>query len=392
MNVEVIPEAVMTPCPTVVKVIGAGGGGSNAVNRMIEFGIDNVQFIAVNTDVQALSRCNAAKKVPIGGKLTKGLGAGGKPTVGENAAIEDREKLENVLRGADMIFVTAGMGGGTGTGSAPVIAQTARELDALTVAVVTKPFDFEGKHKMKLAEEGIEKLREQVDALIVIPNTNLLQDEDKDTPMSVSFRKADDVLRAGVQGISDLITHVGDMNIDFADVREAMKDKGDALLGIGCGSGVNKGLDAAKEAVHNPLYETNSIDGATHILVNITCNSKFSGVEYREVMDFITENADPDAVIKIGLVFDDAMEDAVKVTVVATGFQNVAKAAELNAKKVEEEKRPGSNELFDLDGLLKTGKQKTNLPDIESDLDTPTIMRQNRFTLLDTRRQAGGGA
>ncbi|MFA5853434.1 MAG: cell division protein FtsZ, partial [Spirochaetales bacterium] len=242
MAIEIIDDDSAVN-PTLIKVIGAGGGGSNAVNRMIAGGLKNVQFIAVNTDLQDLGRSKAEIKLGIGTKLTKGLGAGGKPDVGEKAAVEDREMIEQSLRGADMVFVTTGLGGGTGTGSAPIIAQTARDLGALTVAVVTKPFAFEGKVVGRIAEEGLEKLRQAVDTVIVIPNQNLLKVVDKRTPIKQAFLLADDVLRQGVQGISDLITLAGDINIDFADVRTVMQGQGDAIMGIGVGSGENRSVD-----------------------------------------------------------------------------------------------------------------------------------------------------
>ncbi|MDR2841932.1 MAG: cell division protein FtsZ, partial [Spirochaetaceae bacterium] len=241
MNIlGVAEEQIAGPSATVIKVVGAGGGGSNAINRMIECGVENVQFITANTDLQALNKSKAILRLPIGSKLTHGLGAGGKPEVGENAALEDREMIENAIRGANMVFVTTGMGGGTGTGSAPVIAQIARECGALTMGVVTKPFDFEGKYKMRLAEEGIAKMRSAVDCLIVIPNQNLYRIVDKHTPMREAFLKVDDVLRQGIQGISDMITRNGEINIDFADVREFTKDQGAALIGIGYGTGDNR--------------------------------------------------------------------------------------------------------------------------------------------------------
>jgi len=251
-----------TANPTVIKVIGAGGGGSNAVNRMIESGIKNVEFIVVNTDLQALAGSHAHQKIGIGSKLTGGLGAGGKPEIGEQAAEEDFETIENVLKGADMVFITAGMGGGTGTGAAPIIAKIAKQQGALTVGVVTKPFDFEGRAKMRLADEGICKLREEVDTLIVIPNQHLLRIVDKKTPIKQAFLVADDVLRQGVQGISDLITQPGEVNIDFADVRTTMQGKGDAILGVGAGSGDSRALDAATAAITNPLLEDSHIEGA----------------------------------------------------------------------------------------------------------------------------------
>ncbi|MBN2874013.1 MAG: cell division protein FtsZ, partial [Spirochaetales bacterium] len=267
---------------TVIKVIGAGGGGSNAVNRMMEAGLRNVEFIVANTDLQALGRSRAAVKLGLGAKITHGLGAGGKPEIGEKAAMEDRAVVSEALQGADMVFITAGMGGGTGTGSAPVIAQIAKELGALTVAIVTKPFDFEGKVKMRLAEEGIEKLREAVDTLIIIPNQHLLKIVEKRTPIREAFKLADDVLRQGVQGISDLITVAGEINIDFADVNTVMSGQGDAIMGIGTARGDNRAVEAAEKAVSNPLLEDARIDGAKSILINITGGESFTLNEYEE--------------------------------------------------------------------------------------------------------------
>ena len=312
--------------PTVIKVIGAGGGGSNAVNRMIEAGLQHVEFIVANTDKQALNKSVAEKRIVIGSKLTNGLGAGGKPEVGEKAAIEDTEVIENVLKGADMVFVTAGMGGGTGTGAAPIIAKIAKSLGALTVGVVTKPFDFEGKVKMQLAEEGIRKLHEEVDTLIVIPNQHLLSIVDKKTSIRDAFRKADDVLREGVQGISDLITHSGDVNIDFADVKTTMEGKGDAILGVGYGSGENRAVDAATAAINNPLLEDSHIEGAKNILVNIKCGEDFSLAETEEINNIIRSTADPDVLFIYGQFIDPTMNDDVAVTVIATGFPSGKKS------------------------------------------------------------------
>lgn len=306
--------------PTVIKVIGAGGGGSNAVNRMIEEGLQHVEFIVANTDKQALNKSVAENKLVIGSKLTNGLGAGGKPEIGEKAAIEDSEAIANILRGADMVFVTAGMGGGTGTGAAPIIAKIAKEQGALTVGVVTKPFNFEGNVKMKLAEEGIRKLHEQVDTLIVIPNQYLLSVVDKKTSIKEAFRIADDVLRQGVQGISDLITHPGEVNIDFADVRTTMEGKGDAILGIGEASGENRAVDAATQAISNQLLKDSQIDGAKNILVNIRCSEDFSLIETEEIVNLIRQSADPDVLLIYGQIIDPNMTDTVSVTVIATGF------------------------------------------------------------------------
>jgi cell division protein FtsZ len=321
MNIQVLEENVSGPNPTIIRVIGAGGGGSNAVNRMIECGLQRVQFIAANTDQQALNMSKAGVKLPIGSKLTGGLGAGGKPEVGEKAAMEDREMIANALKGADMVFVTAGMGGGTGTGAAPVIAQVARENGALTVGVVTKPFDFEGRYKLRLAEEGIAKMRDAVDTLIVIPNQHLLKVVDQRTPIKEAFLKADDVLRQGVQGISDLITVPGIINIDFADVKTTMHGQGDALMGIGIGMGDNRAIEAASNAVDNPLLEDTTIEGAQHILINLSGGEDVSLLEFQEVVNIITANADPDAMIIAGTALDMTLADKIQVTVIATGFQ-----------------------------------------------------------------------
>ena len=306
--------------PTVIKVIGVGGGGSNAVNRMIAAGLENVEFCAVNTDLQALQRSNAEVRLPLGSELTGGLGAGGKPEIGEKAALEDKNEIQRVVQGADMVFITAGMGGGTGTGAAPIIAQVAKDMGILTVAVVTKPFDFERSYKMRLAEEGLARLRESVDTLIIIPNQHLLKIVDKKTPITKAFLVADDVLRQAVQGISDLITKPGEINIDFADVRTIMSGQGEALMGIGVGDGDNRAVDAATAAINNPLLEDASIEGAKGILVNVCGGLDFALSEYEEILNIITANTDPDALIISGTALDELMENEVKVSVIATGF------------------------------------------------------------------------
>ena len=318
MDLEVMDERVMGK--TVIKVIGCGGGGSNAVARMIQVGVQGVDFVAANTDLQALGSSLAAIKVPFGRQVTCGLGAGGKPEIGEQAAEEDKEMIQNVLKGADMVFVTAGMGGGTGTGSAPVIARIAKELGCLTVAVVTRPFRFEKQRKMELAEAGIEKLRKHVDTLITIPNENLLKLVDKRTPIRDAFLKADDVLRMGVQGISNLITKPGEINIDFADVRTVMEGQGDSLMGIGEGWGDNRAVDAATMAIENPLLDDVNIEGASGLLVNVTVGPDFSLFEYNEIMDIISSRVDSNATVIAGQDSDDNLDDHVRVTVIATGF------------------------------------------------------------------------
>ena len=390
MELEILEETLGNK--TVIKVIGAGGGGSNAVNRMIACGVKGVEFIATNTDLQALDKSDAPIKLPLGSKLTGGLGAGGNPEIGAQAADEDKETLKNVLKGADMVFITAGMGGGTGTGSAPIIARIARELGALTVAVVTKPFGFEQRRKMGLAEDGIDKLYKEVDTLITIPNENLMKIVEKNTPIREAFLMADDVLRMGVQGISDLITQHGDINIDFADVKAVMRSQGEALMGIGMGRGDNRAIDAATSAINNPLLEDASIDGAKGLLVNVSGGSSLTLAEYKEVMDIIAENIDPDATVIPGTTIDDSMEDEIKVTVIATGFRNrhdeSEKPEETNIPEI-----PGHSDeilpyekwksFYDDDnsaaeGLSSPFQSLVGAGPTESDLYVPTYLRNRK--------------
>lgn len=330
MDIEVLGQQNVSP--TVIKVIGAGGGGSNAVNRMIACGLENVEFIVANTDVQALNYSNATQKIPIGSKLTGGLGAGGKPEIGEKAAQEDTETIKEILKGANMVFVTAGMGGGTGTGAAPVIAKIAREQGALTVGVVTKPFEYEGKVKMALAEEGIKKLKAAVDTLIVIPNQNLLKIVDKKTPIKEAYRMADDVLRQGVQCISDLITKPGFVNVDFADVKTTMENKGDAIMGSGIGKDENRAVDAATNAINNPLLEDSRIDGAKNILISITGDDSLSLVETEEIAKIVTATADDDALIITGTAIDQNMNGEILVSVIATGFNSDSRSTKITER------------------------------------------------------------
>ena len=308
--------------PTIIKVVGVGGAGGNAVNRMIASGLKKVSFVALNTDVQALQRSNAQTRIAIGRELTGGLGAGGQPEIGEKAAMESKEEIKAELENTDMVFITAGMGGGTGTGAAAVVAEIAKSCNALTVAVVTTPFAFEGKKKFELAQQGIERLRKQVDTLILIPNQYLLKVVENNTPIKQAFLIADDVLYQGVQGISELITEPGEINIDFADVKTVMKGKGDALMGIGFGEGANRAVDAAKEAISNPLLENASIDGAKSVLVNIAGSDSLTLQEYQDVVELITANCAEDALIIAGQAFNPELGDRIKVTVVATGFVN----------------------------------------------------------------------
>ncbi len=302
-----------------IKVVGVGGGGQNAVNRMIEEGIQGVEFIAVNTDAQALMLSNAPIRVRIGDKLTKGLGSGGNPEIGQRAADESREELKEILAGADMIFVTAGMGGGTGSGASPIIAGLARELGALTIGVVTKPFSFEGAQRRRSAESSLDLLKKNVDTLIAIPNDRLLQLVDKKVTMPQAFRTADDVLRQGIQGISELITVPGLINVDFADVRSVMLEGGAALMAIGVGSGENRAKDAVQKAIHSSLLDI-SIDGARSILINVKGGNDMGLLEVSEAAEIIRGSAHPECNIIFGAVIDSNMKDEIQLTVIATGF------------------------------------------------------------------------
>ncbi len=304
-----------------LKVVGVGGGGTNAVNRMIDSGIKGVDFICINTDAQALNLSRAPIKLQIGENITRGLGAGANPEVGEKAAEESKDEIVEYLKGADMIFITAGMGGGTGTGGAPVIAQVAREVGALTVGVVTKPFSFEGRRRMNVALQGIERLKDSVDTLIVIPNDRLLQVVPRDASILDAFKVADDVLRHGVQGISDLVCVPGLINLDFADVRTVMMDTGSALMGIGVAQGENRAKEAAMQAIASPLLET-SIEGAKGVLMNVTGGPDLGLFEVTEAADIISQAADPDANIIFGAVINDNLEDTIQITVIATGFDS----------------------------------------------------------------------
>ena len=303
-----------------IKVIGCGGAGSNAVNRMVDAGLRGVEFIAINTDRQALSLSKASTTIQIGEKLTKGLGAGAVPDIGRRAAEESREEIAQVIKGADLVFVTAGMGGGTGTGAAPIVAEIARDMNCLTIAVVTKPFQFEGKQRMKNAEMGVIDLKQRVDTLVVIPNDRLLQVVTKGTTMLEAFRIADDVLRQGIQGISDLIAIPALINLDFADVKTVMESGGLAHMGIGHGQGENRMVEAAKNAIQSPLLETN-IDGARAVLINITGGENMSIIDINEAANLVMQEADSEANIIFGAGIDESMEDDVRITVIATGFE-----------------------------------------------------------------------
>lgn len=341
-----------------IKVIGVGGGGNNAVNRMIAAGLRGVEFIAVNTDKQALFLSQANTKIQIGEKLTKGLGAGANPEIGEKAANESRDEIAMAIKDADMVFVTAGMGGGTGTGAAPVIAQIAKEMGILTVGVVTKPFLFEGKKRMQNAEEGIAALKSVVDTLVTIPNDRLLQMGDKKMPLLKAFTLADDVLRQGVQGISDLISVPGLINLDFADVKTIMLETGLAHMGIGRGTGENKAEEAARQAISSPLLET-SIEGAKGVLLNITGGTDLGLQEVNMAAELIQASADPEATIIFGAVIDDNLEDEIIITVIATGFDRDPVL-----------KKPG--QLFSTD--IKSSQDTIKKPVIvDEELDGPEI-------------------
>jgi cell division protein FtsZ len=314
-----------------IKVIGVGGGGGNAVNRMIQAGIKGIEFLVANTDVQAMRAALAPTKLQIGGKLTKGLGAGANPEIGKQAALEDTDRILEALSGADMIFITTGMGGGTGTGAAPIIASLAAELGALTVAVVTKPFAFEGKRRRVQAEQGIRALRETVDTLITIPNERLLNFVERATSLGEAFKIADDILRQAVQGISDLITVPGEINLDFADVKTIMHGMGMALMGTGVSSGEHRAVEAAQRAISSPLLEEASIEGAKGVLINVTGGADMTLFEVHEAASIIQEAADEEANIIFGTVIDPRMKDEVKVTVIATGFDAATKGF-LNAR------------------------------------------------------------
>jgi cell division protein FtsZ len=352
-----------------IKVIGVGGAGNNAVNRMVESGIKGVDFIAVNTDRQALQNSRANTKIQIGEKITRGLGAGANPDIGAQSAEESKAEVAEVLRGADMVFVTAGMGGGTGTGAAPIVAQAAKEMGILTIGVVTKPFTFEGKKRLSQAERGIESLKGKVDTLVVIPNDKLLQIIDRKTSIIEAFRMADDVLRQGVQGISDLIAVPGLVNLDFADVKTIMLNTGMAHMGIGRASGENRAEDAAKQAIQSPLLET-SIEGARGVIINITGGDDLGLHEVNTAAELVQRSVDPEANIIFGTVTDPSMEDEIQITVIATGF----------------EKNNDSITSIGVENVVsKTWEKKinsipasTDVSSSQNDLDIPSFLRKNK--------------
>ena len=364
-----VDENTMADGTATIKVIGVGGAGTNAVNRMVDSGIRGVEFIAVNTDRQALLLSKASSKIQIGEKITRGLGAGANPDIGAQAAEESKAEITEALRGADMVFVTAGMGGGTGTGAAPIVASCAKEMGILTIGVVTKPFTFEGKKRLSQAERGIESLKGKVDTLVVIPNDKLLQIIDRKTSIIEAFKMADDVLRQGVQGISDLIAVPGLVNLDFADVKTIMLNQGMAHMGVGRASGENRAEDAAKEAIQSPLLET-SIEGAKGVIINITGGEDLGLHEVNTAAELVQRSVDPEANIIFGTVTDPSMQDEIQITVIATGFE-----------------KPENNiSSIGVDNIVsKTWEKKINsipsssdVTSSQNDLDIPPFLRKNR--------------
>ena len=362
-----------------IKVIGVGGGGGNALNRMIEAGLRGVEFIAVNTDQQALEASKAQTKIQIGEKLTRGLGAGANPEIGECSAEESKAEIAEALKGADMVFITSGMGGGTGTGATPVIADISKGMGILTVAVVTKPFPFEGKRRMMQAEKGIEELKQNVDTIIVVPNEKLLQVVEKDTTVEAAFLKTDNILRQGVQGVSDLITIPGLVNLDFADVKTIMLDKGVAHMGIGRARGENRAGEAARQAIHSPLLET-SIEGAGGVLINITGGKDLGLLEINEAAELVQKSVDPEANIIFGAVIDESLQDEIVITVIATGFDkwgtNESRSQEiidsLRNTMSERSEQPSQGTMTGMSGRMNSRVDYT------ADLDIPPFLRRNR--------------
>ena len=375
MDIDDNSNLTMMDGTATIKVIGVGGAGNNAVNRMLDQGIKSVDFIAVNTDRQALQKSKANTKIQIGEKITRGLGAGANPDVGAQSAEESKTELSEVLRGADMVFVTCGMGGGTGTGAAPIVAGLAKEMGILTIGVVTKPFTFEGKKRLAQAERGIESLKSKVDTLIVIPNDKLLQIIDRKTSMAEAFLMADDVLRQGVQGISDLITVTGTVNLDFADVKTIMLNTGMAHMGTGRASGENKAEDAAKEAIQSPLLET-SIEGARGVIINITGGEDLGLQEVNTAAELIQRSVDPEANIIFGTVIDPEMQDEIKITVIATGFD-----------QPDDMKSPildslGTNGNKPWEKKVSSIPSSQDLSSSQNDLDIPSFLRKNKNKTL----------
>lgn len=363
-----------------IKVVGVGGGGGNVVNRMIESGLRGVEFIAVNTDKQALELSKANKKIQIGEKLTRGLGAGANPEIGKCSAEESKAEIAEALKGADMVFVTAGMGGGTGTGAAPIVAETSREMGILTVAVVTKPFPFEGKRRTTQAEAGIDELKQCVDTLIVIPNEKLLQVVEKQTSIMDAFKMSDDVLRQSVQGVSDLITIPGLVNLDFADVKTIMLDAGIAHTGIGRASGDHRAQEAARQAIHSPLLET-SIEGAGGVLINVTGGKDLGLLEINEAAELVQKSVDPEANIIFGAVIDENLKDEIVITVIATGFNKASSYNNFNDLQLDTVVNDVLNKNISNSSNEITSSRSDYLSsnnDYKIDLDIPPFLRRNK--------------
>ena len=379
-----------------IKVVGVGGAGNNGVNRMVENGLKSVEFISVNTDRQQLNVSKANKKIQIGEKLTRGLGAGANPEVGKCSAEESKSEIAEALKGADMVFVTAGLGGGTGTGAAPIVAEVSKEMGILTVGVVTKPFPFEGKRRMMQAEAGIEELRQNVDTLIIIPNEKLLQVVEKQTSIMDAFKMSDDVLRQGVQGISDLITITGLVNLDFADVKTIMLDAGVAHIGIGRASGEHRAQEAARQAIHSPLLET-SIEGAGGVLLNVTGGKDLCLLEISEAADLVQKSVDADANIIFGAVIDEKLENEIVITVIATGFtKNAFQTLELDSivgdalknATVSQNTQPTSTSFSDLGSLSGLSSQSSSMSGLGSTSSTLSSTRtsigsNNEYKIVD---------
>lgn len=354
-----------------IKVIGVGGGGGNAVNRMIASEVTGVEFWSINTDSQALAQNGAPKRLQMGQKLTRGLGAGGNPAIGQKAAEESREEIAHAIENADLVFITAGMGGGTGTGAAPIVAEVAKEMGALTVGVVTRPFTFEGRRRTSQAEEGIAALQSRVDTLIVIPNNKLLSVISEQTPVQEAFRVADDILRQGVQGISDIITIPGLVNVDFADVRAVMADAGSALMGIGVGSGKSRAREAASQAISSPLLES-SIDGARGVVLNITGGSDLTLHEVNTAAETVYEVVDPNANIIFGAVIDEKLQGEIRITVIATGFSGETQSAPNTMRETPYQRRPLTpTPTPPVPPVEPRGKQQ--------ELDIPEFLQRRRF-------------
>lgn len=351
-----------------IKVVGVGGAGNNGINRMVDAGVKGVEFIAVNTDKQALEISKAAKKIQIGDKLTRGLGAGANPEIGKCSAEESRAEIAEALKGADMVFITSGMGGGTGTGAAPIVAEVSKQMGILTVAVVTKPFPFEGKRRMNQADNGINELKETVDTLITIPNEKLLQVVEKTTSVTDAFKMADDVLRQGVQGISDLITVPGLVNLDFADVKTIMLDAGIAHMGIGRASGEHRAQEAARQAIHSPLLET-SIEGAGGVLINVTGGRDLGLLEINEAAELVQKSVDPEANIIFGAVIDETITDEIVITVIATGFEKPLNSDMKLDSIVGDAIKAAVN---------NTSKNTSSSSEYKVDWDVPPFLRRNK--------------